>query len=149
MSIYEHIKGKELKICFKNAIDYFDLTACTSSEAVSAASPWTVWHPYTGHPTYMAMQWGHAGSPSHGMDDLICHDKGWGTWETGSRLGVPRGQAESRPLETLILDPLWSDLWCLTSWEKLWRYEVLASTTCKPLTDLPGSSQLRIMCCYV
>lgn len=57
----------------------------------------------------MAMQWGHAGSSSHGMDDPICHVKGWDTvtrWEGGSRLGALRGQAESRPLEILILDPL-------------------------------------------
>lgn len=55
------------------------------------------------------MQRGHDGSSSHGMDDLICHVKGWDAiapWEGGYRLGVPRGQAESRPLETLILDPL-------------------------------------------
>lgn len=57
----------------------------------------------------MAMQWGHDGSSSHGMDDLICHVKGWDAiapWEGGYRLGFPRGQAESRPVETLILDPL-------------------------------------------
>lgn len=37
--VHHHIQGKKLKICFKNAIDYFDLMVCTSSETVSAASP--------------------------------------------------------------------------------------------------------------
>lgn len=103
--------------------------------------PWTAWHPDTGHPTCMAMQWGHDGSSSHEMHDLICHVKGWDAitpWEGEPGLGGPRGQVESRPLETLILDPFWSNLWCLTSWEKLCRYKVLASITCKPPPDLPG-----------
>lgn len=86
---------------------------CTSSEAVSAASPWAVSCLDTRHPTSMGMQWGHAGSPSHGMDDLICHDKGWDTWERGSGWVLP----EDRQSQDLLKHWSWihSDLTCAVS----------------------------------
>lgn len=51
----------------------------------------------------------------------------------GARLGVPRSQAEPRPLKRQILDPFWSDLWCLMSQEKLWRHGVWPALLVKPL----------------
>lgn len=68
----------------------------------------------------------------------------------GARLGVPRSQAEPKPLKRPILDPFWSNLWCLShvTGEALETWS-LASITRKAPPDLPDLSGHWIMCCYV
>lgn len=103
----------------------------------NTAVPWTVWRPSTGLPTRTATQRQRDGSSERGMSSFVTSDDTtrhctprWG--RRGARLGVPRGQAELRPLATPVLDPFQSDLRRLTSWEKLWRHEALFRVTWHP-----------------
>lgn len=97
-------------------------------------SLWTVWRPDTRQPTCMAMQWECHGSSTHLSRQVMGEQHGIAAREGGgARLGVPRSQAEPRPLKRPILDPFWSDLWCLMSQEKLWRHGVWPALLIKPL----------------
>ena len=82
--------------------------------------PSTVWHPDSGHPTCIATQRERDGSSIHGMSLFVTSSDRTATQQKkgrrGARWGVPRGQAEPRPLETLILDPFL--LTCGVSWHE-------------------------------
>lgn len=79
-------------------------------------------------------------------------DKGWGRrmsriWRLWTCCSNSRGKHNNAGIP-LLLDPFWSDLWDLTSQEKLWRHKV-SNMTCKPPPDPPDPPWHRRICCYI